>query len=205
MLAIYASTVGNIGTGVFIGAGIGTIACVHFFARAQGNGWTSAYLHLWHGTALCVMDLSLLFILSQSLSRSRDSPSHIPTEFAYAPIVLSFIFVFPKVMEGSGPCQGQSLLLDRILFLLGACSFLFVCLYTPDMHGSSYPAGAWAIPLFCALVVLYAIPQDPSGGTQRAMDMVAAAKCMTLVIGILLFNRKDSGHNAIMYDYYSLR
>lgn len=48
----------------------------------------------WHGTSICITDISLLFIMSQSLSRGRESPMHIPTEIIYSPIILVSFFSF---------------------------------------------------------------------------------------------------------------
>ena len=63
--------------------------------------WFLEIATAWRNTACLVLEIAAFLVFSQSFSRSRSSPMHIPSEFAYVPGVVAFMFIVPGAVLGS--------------------------------------------------------------------------------------------------------
>lgn len=215
IIACYASTIrGATDLWVPIVMSLATILAVHaawWFAYGQ---WLRVF-EVWHGTSTCILDLTLLFILSQSLSYSRDSPMHSPTEFSYAPVILAII-VASSILIGAGEdgkrfvIAAHSWAFKITTLLLGVASFFIICAYRPgrELHTLSFPSGqgGWQA-LLLITTLLYAMPQADSPHRGYSTYIVALLKCVVLSVGMLLLDAKRVAPNEGMrlHDYYALR
>lgn len=192
-----------------------------------------AICFIWHRMLLLLLDLCLFFILSQSLSKKRNSPMHVPSEMAYIPVILCMYFVLPRILgrvtspsHDKPPYQNADAdwVLSIILFFLFTFpSFVLVLVYMDDAPLSKDIHPTFQVVIFILIVLTYAFhtknftfqeSDDNQFQSSRRLSLAISTifKAAVLCIGIFLFRANiSSSHNGSadtrvkVYDFYSLR
>ena len=94
---------------VYVGVGCGIIAFVHVVwinipSSVRDLEWLTCMWSTWHGCSVAILEISYFLVLCQPLTANRASPSHIPSEHAYTPLLFAACFVAPRLLPSHGSC-----------------------------------------------------------------------------------------------------
>lgn len=170
----------------------------------------------WHVTMHFVLDISLFFIIGQTLSKSRNSLDTIPPELMTIPVLVAVYFIYTHMSlpflffrsDNNNDDASDNIAIPSVSILLGFIAFMVFTTYTPE--GSNWPLAppiyeSTAMLLFVVLCVVYAVPARTRRGSPLSFSTLGIAvaasticKCIITTTGILLFrNRIHSWENDI--------
>lgn len=113
------------------------------------------------------MDIALILVLSQEITRNRDSPMYINSEYAYTLPIICIIFILSSVFIKDEDEENNHKFYMRsylCILMLGFVSYIVILSYTPEPYDYSRRlSAAETIVPFLSMTIIYLVPASHKG------------------------------------------